>query len=189
MCGDDNHRKVWGMSQPAIFLGDAVDITIRSFRPEDLNRIKQITAEAFDGVSIDRNIEERFGVINDRDWRWRKTRHIDNDVNREPAGIFVAQIASEVVGYVTTWTDRDASIGYIPNLAVASDRRGEGIGRRLLEHALDHFRHSGLSLARIETLDQNSIGQQLYPSLGFQEVARQVHYCMSLDADERLKSK
>jgi ribosomal protein S18 acetylase RimI-like enzyme len=38
----------------------------------------------------------------------------------------------------------------------------------------------GLSHARIETLDQNEIGQTLYPSMGFEEVARQVHYCLDL---------
>jgi hypothetical protein len=36
-------------------------------------------------------------------------------------------------------------------------------------------------VAKIETLDQNPVGQALYPSLGFKEVARQIHYAMRLD--------
>ena len=75
-------------------------------------------------------------------------------------------------------------MGLIPNLAVDSRQRGRGIGRKLIEFALNNFRESGLTHAKIETLDQNEIGQGLYPSLGFREVARQIHYCMALDSKQ-----
>ena len=143
--------------------------------------LKQITVEAFDGVSIDQNIEKQFGVIAGRDWRWRKSRHIDSDVERDADGIFVAEIDGRIVGYVTTWFDREADIGYIPNLSVSGEYRGRGIGRKLIEHALDHFRSEDIGHARIETLDQNPIGEHLYPKLGFREVARQIHLFMPLD--------
>ncbi len=157
-------------------------VTIRPFRNDDLPRIKEITVEAFEPVSIDRNIEQQIGgPINGRDWRWRKAKHIDFDAAREPEGIFVAEDHGQIVGYITTWHDAEAGVGNIPNLAVAAEHRGEGIGRLLIQHALDHFRSLGLKYARIETLDQNPVGQKLYPSLGFQEVARQIHYGMRLD--------
>jgi ribosomal protein S18 acetylase RimI-like enzyme len=50
----------------------------------------------------------------------------------------------------------------------------------LIEHALSHFRAAGMTVARIETLEQNAIGRHLYPSLGFVEIARQIHYATSL---------
>jgi hypothetical protein len=37
-----------------------------------------------------------------------------------------------------------------------------------------------MQVAKIETLEQNPVGQALYPDLGFQEVARQIHYAMRL---------
>ena len=40
-------------------------MTIRPYR----ETIKAITVEAFDGVSIDQNIERRFGSIAEQDWR------------------------------------------------------------------------------------------------------------------------
>jgi ribosomal protein S18 acetylase RimI-like enzyme len=159
-----------------------LEIIIRSYRPADLAAIKALTVEAFDGVSIDRNIEQQFGEINGRDWRWRKARHIDFDVQRDPEGVFVAEAEDQVVGYITTYRDYDAGVGLIPNLAVDAAIRGQGLGRRLIQHALDHFREQGLTHARIETLVQNEIGKGLYPSLGFQEVSRQIHYCMRLDS-------
>jgi ribosomal protein S18 acetylase RimI-like enzyme len=158
---------------------------IRAFQPADLAELKRLTVEGFTGVSIDHGIEEAFGVINGHDWRWRKARHIDDDVARDAAGVFVAEdIDSEnnaqIVGYITTWQDRAAGIGHIPNLAVAASHRNQGLGRTLIEHALNHFRAASLTHAKIETLAQNAIGNHLYPSLGFVEVARQVHFVAKL---------
>ena len=153
---------------------------IRPYQPTDLDQLKRLTIDGFVGVSIDHGIEEQFGVINGHDWRWRKARHIDDDVARGPAGIFIAEENGQVVGYITTWQDREAGIGHIPNLAVAASHRNQGLGRALIEHALNHFRASGLSHAKIETLAQNAVGNHLYPSLGFVEVARQVHFVAKL---------
>lgn len=156
---------------------------IRSYMPDDLLVLRAITVDGFAGVSIDHGIEQAFGEINGHDWRWRKARHIDFDVARDAAGCFVAvdEGASDAIaGYVTTWQDPAAGIGHIPNLAVAPAYRNHGLGRLLIEHALAHFRSAGLTHAKIETLAQNSVGNHLYPSLGFVEVARQVHFVAKL---------
>ena len=47
-------------------------------------------------------------------------------------------------------------------------------------YALDRFRAAGLTHAKIETLVQNEVGKGLYESLGFREVARQIHFAMEL---------
>lgn len=154
---------------------------IRLYDPADLPRLRELTVEAFENVSIDRNIETHFGLIAGHDWRWRKARHVDQDVERDPGGTFVAVQDDEVVGYISTWIDREAGLGNIPNLAVRADLRGQGLGRLLIQRALDHFRTQGIRYARIETLAQNAIGQHLYPSCGFREVARQIHYCLDLE--------
>jgi ribosomal protein S18 acetylase RimI-like enzyme len=153
---------------------------IRPYQPADLPTLKHLTVEGFTGVSIDHGMEQNFGLINGHDWKWRKARHIEVDVAREADGVFVAEEDGQVVGYVTTWMDQEAGIGHIPNLAVAGSHRNQGLGRKLLEHAMDHFRAAGLSHAKIETLAQNAIGNHLYPALGFVEVARQVHFIAKL---------
>lgn len=156
-------------------------IHIRLYRPDDLPTLRALTADAFDGVSIDQGIERAFGPINGHDWRWRKMRHVDVDVDRDPAGVFVAEDATgRVIGFISTWCDHDAGIGHIPNLVVAAGQRGQGLGRRLIEHALQHFRDAGLTHAKIETLVQNDVGNGLYTSIGFREVARQIHFAMDL---------
>lgn len=155
---------------------------IRVYRPADLPRLQQITADTFEGVSIDRNMERRLGPFGPGDWKSRKTAAIADNCRNQPDGVFVAETeAGEVVGYVTTSLNPHSGIGVIPNLAVDPAHQGHGLGRALLEHALAFFRERGMAVAKIETLEQNPIGQHLYPSLGFQEVARQIHFAMRLD--------
>ena len=155
-------------------------IQIRPYRPADLVAIKELTVTAFDGVTLEQNVEQALGVLGGHDWQWRKSRHVDEDVATNAAGIFVAERAGSVVGYISTVIDRAAGKGRIPNLAVAADLRGQGLGRQLIEHALTYFRDQGLVYAMIETMAQNAVGQHLYTSCGFVEVARQVHFARRL---------
>lgn len=155
---------------------------IRTYAPSDLPVLRAMTVEAFDGVSIDQSIEQLFGEINGHDWRWRKARHVDADAARDPAGIFVLDAGGRIAGYISTWMDREAGIGHIPNLVLHPDYRGQGLGRRLIQHALDHFRSLGLGFAKIETLAQNEVGNGLYRSMGFQEIVRQIHFVADLNA-------
>jgi ribosomal protein S18 acetylase RimI-like enzyme len=157
-------------------------IVIRPYRETDRQVLRDLTVEAFQGVSIDHNIDEVLGPVAGRDWRWRKGRHIDRDIDAQGGELAVAEEVEtgRAVGYVTMLLDQETLIGWIDNLAVADDVRNQGLGRRLLEHALDRFRAGGMTVAKIETLEQNPVGQYLYPALGFREVARQIHYAMDL---------
>ncbi len=157
---------------------------IRPYRPSDLPRLREITVEAFNGVSMDQNAEQVFGLIHGHDWQWRKARHVDEDVARDAAGVFVVVEGDEVLGGIMTWIDTEAGIGHIPNLVLTATARGQGLGRQLLQHALAHFRSRGATFAKIETLEQNAIGQKLYTSLGFRETARQIHFMMPLTNSE-----
>lgn len=156
---------------------------IRAYRPADLPRLQEITARTFGPVSIDRNMEQLLGPFGAGGWEARKLAAIADDCRAQPDGVFVAEdpaAASAVVGYVTTRLNHAASIGWIPNIAVDPACQRMGLGRALLLHALDFFRASGMHVAKIETLEQNAVGQSLYSSLGFKEVARQIHYAMRL---------
>ncbi len=156
------------------------EIVIRPYQAPDLPELRRITVESFGSVAFDEMLEQRFGVWNGRDWKARKADHIDDDCAVNAAGCFVAECAGRIVGYITTRLDRVNSIGRIPNLAVTAETRGQGLGRRLILHALDYFRAQGMTLGKIETMASNPIGQTLYPSCGFEEVGRQVHYAMRL---------
>ena len=153
---------------------------IRKYRPSDLETLRQITAICFEGVSIDKNIEDTFGIINELDWTQRKMPHINDDVAANADGVFVAEIGGEVAGYITTHVNHRTKIGGIPNLSVHPDFQQQGLGTQLIETALVYLKEEGMLYARIETLEQNQVGAAFYPKMGFVEIARQVHYIRPL---------
>lgn len=155
-------------------------MNIRTYQPSDLEELRRITIEGFDRIAIDQNVESVIGVVGGHDWRWRKGRHVDEDVDANPEGVFVAEVEGRVVGYISTRLDREACKGRIPNLAVDQVARGIGIGRQLIEHALDYLRGEGMKFVMIETMTNNPIGQHLYPSCGFIEAGQQIHYVKKL---------
>ena len=157
-----------------------MSVEIRPYQPDDLAELRRITVEAFEGLALDQRIEEQVGIVHKKDWRWRKARDVDDDVSANSAGVFVARQGNKILGYISTRLDREAGKGRIPNLAVVPDARGSGLGRRLIEHALNYFRQEGMAVAVIETMAYNEVGNHLYPSCGFVEVGRQVHFARKL---------
>ena len=155
-------------------------VNIRLYQASDLNELKRITIEGFEGIAIDQSVENALGILSGHDWRWRKARHVAEDVEANSIGVFVAEEFGKVLGYISTRVDYDSGKGRIPNLAVDQSVRGQGIGRLLIEHALDYFRREGMSFAMIETMDNNPVGQHLYPSCGFVETCRQIHFAKKL---------
>lgn len=155
-------------------------VTIRHYHPDDLPTLRKITVDSFGSVALDQMLEDRLGIWNGRDWQARKADNIDEDCTVNPAGCFVAERDGILLGYITTRVDVLNSVGRIPNLAVIEEARGLGLGRRLIHHALDYFRECGLKVAKIETMASNVIGQNLYPSCGFEEIGRQVHFAQKL---------
>jgi GNAT superfamily N-acetyltransferase len=58
-------------------------------------------------------------------------------------------------------------VAWLEDVCVLPDRRGHGIGRALLEHALAWARASGLARVTLLTDHDNVTAQALYASLGF----------------------
>jgi ribosomal protein S18 acetylase RimI-like enzyme len=158
-------------------------VHVRPYRPADATRVKAITVEGFAAVSIDAATDQKWPGCLPVPWAERKWLSMQPQLAAHPGDCFVAVVAGDVVGYVTTTVLSDEGVGRIGDLAVDSRVRDRGIGRRLLEHAITHFRQRGLRLARIATLAHNEVGRHLFPSVGFVEVARQVHFALPLDGD------
>jgi len=87
--------------------------------------------------------------------------------------LWVAEIKGKVVG---TW-----QVTYIPYLSrggntrclieavrTARDSRGQGIGRQMMEFALDQARQHGCALAQLTTDKVRPDAHRFYQSLGFQ---------------------
>jgi ribosomal protein S18 acetylase RimI-like enzyme len=160
------------------------DTRIQRAQESDLDKVIQLTLEAFGPVSFESNIESDFGLINGTSWQIRKTDHIREDFADPDGLVLLAKIAEQTIGFVSIRLNRKSKIGIIANLAVATTARNGGVGRTLIEAAIDVMKSESMELARIETLEQNEIGQSLYPKLGFRQIAKQIYYCQDLRGDE-----
>jgi len=161
--------------------------TIRPFRESDRERLHEITAASFQEASIHGILQSRYGLLRGTTWAERKAVEIDEDIAAEPEGVLVAEDdGGEVVGYITTTTDERSGIGRVPNLAVAPDTQGQGIGKALINAALDRFEELGMDLIKIETLATNEVGRALYPRFGFEDFVHQVHFIMRTEDAKRL---
>jgi ribosomal protein S18 acetylase RimI-like enzyme len=86
--------------------------------------------------------------------------------------LLVAREGAEVVGMVSllwsTSTALGGPVAWLEDLVVAEDRRGQGLGKALLEAAVAHGRARGLLRITLLTDGDNARAQALYASLGFQ---------------------
>jgi ribosomal-protein-alanine N-acetyltransferase len=84
-------------------------------------------------------------------------------------GFLVADDAS-VVGYLVADTveNHGAAIGHVKDIAVEPDRRGEGIGSRLLERTLGTLATRGVADVKLEVRGSNEAARSLYRRLGFE---------------------
>lgn len=82
-----------------------------------------------------------------------------------PTGCFIAEVDRAPVGTVTT-ISYGFALGWVGMLLVHPQHQSRGIGRALLERALDYLREGQV---RCVKLDATPKGQPLYETLGFKE--------------------
>lgn len=79
-----------------------------------------------------------------------------------------------VVGYAVVWlAGEEAELG---DLAVAVEFRGRGLGRRLLEAALETAARDGAKRVYLEVRETNEAARWLYERAGFETVGRRPGY-------------
>lgn len=61
----------------------------------------------------------------------------------------------------------DALECYLAELYVLPDLRGQGLGRALMESAMDHARGRGADFMDLGTSEDDTVARKLYESLGF----------------------
>lgn len=140
------------------------DIRIEPAREADLPSIRRLLAaliEAMsdtDGFDLDRSVGNCRSLI------------------RDPAQyVFVARQADSILGFINFSTRKSvmhpAPSALIDELVVSAESRGTGIGRQLIETAVDRCRELGCCEVEVSTEKSNAKARRFYRACGFEEDA------------------
>ena len=104
--------------------------------------------------------------------REKQTRGLRLIVDAPQRGrIFVARVGETIVGMVsllfTISTAEGAPVCWLEDMVVRPDQRGKGLGSRLLQHALNYARASGLARITLLTDRTNAQATRFYQRHGF----------------------
>ena len=88
-----------------------------------------------------------------------------SEMKNVAARYLVAEQDGKIIGYAGAWIIIDES--HITKIAVLSDHRGQGIGRRLTQGLMQYLSNLGAAYATLEVRKSNAVAQNLYVSLGF----------------------
>ncbi len=98
---------------------------------------------------------------------------IKDCLNREHYYNVVSANEEQVLGYIICNLPYDEC--HLMNLAVAPDYRHQGIGRKLLNHAIGRMRDSAEYMI-LEVREENTIARKLYESVGFEKIGLRRNY-------------
>lgn len=87
---------------------------------------------------------------------------------------FVMERNGEIAGYAIV--SIAAGECHILNVCIHERQRGQGLGRRLMQHILQYAREAGALMAYLEVRPSNITATGLYWSLGFEQIAVRKDY-------------
>lgn len=87
-------------------------------------------------------------------------------LQRNPRTCFVAIDGSRAVGVILS--GHDGRRGFIYHTAVAVAERGKGMGKALVDRAIDALRVEGINKVALVVYENNDIGNGFWEALGFE---------------------
>jgi ribosomal-protein-alanine N-acetyltransferase len=109
-------------------------------------------------------------------------------LRRPGAELWVAELEPVgVIGYYVLWCIQDQ--GEVANIAVEERFRGQGIGARLLDHALEVAVSRGVESVYLEVRISNQRASALYASRGFEQIGVRRNYYERPREDARVLRK
>ncbi len=124
-------------------------------------RIRQMKIEDYDNVYTLWMSCAGMGLNNLDDSR----SGIEKFLNRNPDTCYVAIDSDNIVGVIMV--GNDGRRGYIYHTSVHPDYRKQGIGRKLVDTALDSLLKLGINKVALVVFDRNKAGNEFWEKMGF----------------------
>lgn len=110
----------------------------------------------------------------ERSFRFELT---DNPASR----CWVADLDGKLVGMIVIWLIIDEA--HVATVATHPNYRRQGIGKRLLAHALRHMIQDGARSSFLEVRESNLAAQEMYRKFGYEVTGRRRRYYRDNDED------
>jgi RimJ/RimL family protein N-acetyltransferase len=149
------------------------DFTIRQANPADAAALVRLAREV--------GAEPEGWLISTRDWRGAgdERRYLRSIRRSRDAAVFVAEINDGIVGRLSVGRDPHPASTHVADLGlmVAKGHRRRGIGRALLERAVEWARVADVWKLELHVFPYNEPAIRLYEAFGFRrEGYRERHY-------------
>lgn len=92
---------------------------------------------------------------------------IESYIKRNPATSFVAVDEGKVIGAIMA--GHDGRRGFVYHTAVLPAYRGQGIGKRLVDHAMEALEKEGINKTALVVFARNAVGNGFWEAVGFTE--------------------
>jgi putative acetyltransferase len=151
----------------------STDVVVRRAEPRDADALVEL------GRAV--GSEPEGWLITTGSWRTAgdERRYLKAIRRYEHAAVFVAEANGRVVGRLSVARDQHPASPHVADLGlmVAADLRGRGIGRQLLDGAVEWARAAGISKLELHVFPWNEPAIRLYERFGFErEGLRRGHY-------------
>lgn len=145
----------------------AAALRLRDARPGDLPLVLQIERMSFRVPWSDRAFRSLLG--------------------RSDARVIVAEAGGDVVGFAAVWfSDGQGELG---DLAVDPDHRRLGVGRSLLQAAVEEARRRRVEQFHLQVRESNTAARRLYAAHGFRLAGRRERYYRDPEEDALVLSR
>ena len=149
------------------------DITIRQATPADATALVQLARDV--------GAEPEGWLISTSEWRGagEERRYLRAIRRSRDAAVFVAEAPDGIVGRLSVGRDPHPASAHVADLGlmVAKGHRRQGVGRALLEQAVEWARGVGVTKLELHVFPHNEPGIRLYEAFGFRrEGYRERHY-------------
>jgi ribosomal protein S18 acetylase RimI-like enzyme len=138
-------------------------VEVRPAVPEDRQAFLIVVEALYQELSEDRPPGHRLMKLFD-----------DAMVPASPFKLFFAIVEDELCGMlslaIAPTTQEAGCFGYLDDVFVLEQCRGQGVGTKLIREALSHARKSGCVRVELGTRRDNTRARRLYERLGFQEL-------------------
>jgi GNAT superfamily N-acetyltransferase len=110
---------------------------------------------------------------------------LGNVLESDDATVFVAEDNGEIVGYTfvalepLSWKELRGPAGFVHDVGVREDARRTGIGRQLMQRAIEWLRERGAPRVILWTAAPNTTAHHLFRAIGFRDTM--IEMTMELD--------